>query len=354
MSVQLLKKPEKAINGHLSKWNAAHQPIEFQLQRQDSSVVMKYKYSSPGALVRIKLSSNVPSGVQVGQKIFYQSPNGSSYNWTILEISGNVIGTNGTISGTVYGGFVNFLDARRNYFIETQIYFVNSSNAFEYLGTARHRVDEKGIANVNIQRWIKTACVYENTFKYNAINKAIAGEGGKFSIRIQENYNNQKFILGPFLSLGYWTNSAQQVLSKYGSNMGEYVPTLDASRPEKAKFLTSFKRPTYFKGYPFSISFIYSDNLSNLQVIRKESQRTINDQEVVLNSDNVNPTQRFFVNRLMLKGDYPSSVKKVNLWLETGAILTASNIEYSSGYSNGDIFAPFDPVERIKPVSVLL
>ena len=105
----------------------------------------------------------------------------------------------------------------------------------------------------------------QNDFLYNKINSKQFGEGSKFNIQIRENYNG---ISGKYSSLStnsalFYSNSAKQIQEQYGYNMAEYVPTYDATRTVKAKFQSVFKRPTYFVGYPFSLNFLYSDNMLN-------------------------------------------------------------------------------------------
>lgn len=344
MSLSIVKKPERLINGHLSKWNAVHQPIKFKVQRQDQQVIQKYKFTTPGSTVRIKVNGTIPSIVAVGQRIYYSSST-QKYILTITQIVGNILITDGLISGTIYGGFVNYIDAYKNYFIETEILVRTTSNVYESIGTSRSKIDSQGIASINVNEWLRTKAVFEDQFLYNVINKAINGEGGKFSVRFKENYNGNALPFRPTEGIAYWSNSAKQVLEIFGTNMAVYVPTYDDTREERAKFLSVFDKPTYFVGYPFSLSFIYSDNLLNYQIIRKESTKNLNGSEIALTSDNLNTTQRFFVNRLMLKQGYTSAVKRLEIWLETGSSVGSSPIEVPGGYSDGTIFNPFKPTE---------
>jgi hypothetical protein len=101
--------------------------------------------------------------------------------------------------------------------------------------------------------------------------------------------------------------------------MGSYVPTYDNARTDKAKFQSVFKRPTYFVGYPFSLNFIYSDNMTNSQLTRKEQTKDINGNTISNTTDNMNMAFRFTANRLMLKQGYTSNVKTVDIWLDAGA-----------------------------------
>jgi hypothetical protein len=342
MSVTVTARPEKTINGHLTKWNSIHQPVNFNLQRKDATVITKSLNSS--GYIKLKMSAPIPSTVAVGQRVYFFSP-AQKYYLTITAISGLYITTDGVTAGYIYGGSLNYVDAYKNYFIETRILNVDDSGAYVNLGSQKNKIDLTGLATVNVQQWIKTAAIFENMFLYNQINKKQAGEGSKFSIQYREVFNGVVGIYTSIVGLNYWTNSAKQIQELLGSNMGEYTPTLDNSRTAKAKFQSVFNRPTYFVNYPFSLSFIYSDNLLNYQIIRREISRDINGVQTNTTSDNLLTTERFFSNRLMLKGGYASNVKTLDVWLETGSVDAGNPTEYTGGYSTGTIFNPFNPVE---------
>lgn len=344
MSVSVIEYPQKFVNGHLSKWQAAHQPITFKIQRQDQSVYLRMLHAD--GFVRLKMNGVCPSTVSIGQSIMY-SDGVTKRNWTITNIittssSGYWIHTTGTITGAVYGGFVNFTDAYKNYFVETRILAVNQSIQYAEIGTSKNKVDLNGIANVNIQEWVRSKCEFQNEFNYDSINYAVIGEGGKYSIQFREIYNGVSL---PYVNLGplnYWTNSAKQIQEIYGANMGEYVPTLDNSRTELAKFQSVFERPTFFVGWPFSLNFIWSDNMLNIAVTREEETFNVNGTTVAATSDALNPSHRFAANRLMLKDNYTSNVKTLDVWLNsTGVGIPYSPIDYNNNYSDGTIFQPF-------------
>lgn len=349
MSLTIVKAPTKSVNGHLSKWSAVHHGIEFEIQRKDATVTMKLLSGvGPSAAVKIKISGSIPSSVAVGQTIYYCGPI-QKYFCQITAISGNWITTNLTAPGSYSGGFVNFVDAYKNYYIDTKIFGVNDSGQYIEIGTSRNKPNPTGLIKVNVHKWLKTVAVYRNEFLYNAINKAIIGEGSKFSIRYRENFNGLSTSFSGYSAVSYWSNSAKQIQDIFGSNMGEFVPTLDDTRAKRAKFLSVFEKPTYFVGFPFSLSFIYSDNLLNLQVKRMESTKDLNGTQIALTNTNLNATQRFSVNRLMLKEDYISAVKTLEVWLETGDAIIVSPLD-NGVYSDGTIFNPFLPVDHVKPL----
>ena len=345
MSISVTKTPVIYVNGHPSKWLPVHQPITFEVTRMDSNVLQKYLVA--GTEIHFKMSWFPPNTLAIGQKITYVK-NGLSYVLTIKNI---VLNGYYIIVDNVYGvlgsslGFINFTDAYRGYFIETLVSVINSANQYVNIGSIKTKVNTIGKSTPSIQEILSTKTINKNDFLYNALNKKQLGEGGKFNIQVRESYNG---TYGPYSKLDpvncmFYTNSAKQIQEVYGYNMGEYVPTYDNSRTNKAKFQSVFKRPTYFVGYPFSLNFIYSDNMLNYNVMRKEETKGINGATIANTSDNLIISERLNANRLMIKQSYPSTVKTLDVWLESDGVATTDNPSYGNplgGYGI-DVFTIF-------------
>lgn len=340
MSITIKSKPSVKINAQMSNWYPAHQPITFEIQRTDATVITKY--NSANTEVHFRLNINIPTTVKAGQKVNYIQGIYSK-TLTIKAVSGNILkfAYDSTLLGGIVGSFI-FTDAYKGYYIETQVSFVNGSK-YEIIGSLKNKTDVFGIAKVSVQELLSTKCINQNNFNYNTINLHQFGEGSKFNIQIRECFNG---IIGTYSTLKdenvlYYTNSAKQIQEKYGYNMGEYVPTYDATRTEKAKFQSVFKRPTYFIGYPFSLNFIYSDNMINYQLVRKEQTKDINGNTIAITTDNLSPNSRYYANRLMLKQNYLSSVKTVDIWIETNGVTTQNPSIGGSSYVNNTFFKGF-------------
>ena len=112
-----------------------------------------------------------------------------------------------------------------------------------------------------------------------------------------------------------------------------------------AKFSSAFEVPTYFKGYPFSLTFIYSENIAGYPISRKEEQFDVNGDSIANTSDFLNISQNSFVNRLMIKQDYPTSVEQIEVWLD----LENTTVEY--GYVGTGYVSP-DYTKKVKAESV--
>jgi hypothetical protein len=331
MSIAVIETPNTDVNGHVSKWQAVHEPIEYTLERQDQQVQTKYK---PGlSTVRVQVIGSIPVEVAIGQRILWVSGTNSEI-FTITGFSGSIIITDGTTVGTVVGGHVVYLDGYNNYFVETKIMVV-TPNGYGSLGTMKNKTDLSGQAKINVASYLKTICIYQNNFDYDVLNKAVDYESGKYNLRFREIYNGiEQPLSNPFGAIQYFTNSSKQILEIYGSNMGDYVPTLDATRTDKAKFLSVFDKPTRFKNMPFSLSFIYSDNLLNEEISINQLGYNINGGITIDENEALNHLERQAVNRLMLIDVLTDSTKTIELYLET-----TGNTIITPPLEKGNVFA---------------
>jgi len=339
--ISIKKNPSILINGHKSNWFPAHQPITFEMQRIDASVISR---SYRNNQITFTLNVILPSSVKAGHK--FSLVQGTKQTLlTVVSASSNklVVAYNSSAYSGLFG-YILFTDSYISHFIETKVSFINGS-VYEAIGSIKNKTDLFGVAKVSVQELLSTKCINQNNFLYNAINKHQFGEGSKFNIQIREVING---VAGNYTALTdanvlYYTNSSNQIQEKYGYNMGSYVPTYDNSRTDKAKFQSVFKRPTYFVGYPFSLNFIYSDNMLNYQVTRKEQTKDINGNIIATTTDNLNMSSRLYANRLMLKQGYTSNIKTLDIWLESNVAVVVPNT-YDRDY--GDVWSrPYRPVE---------
>jgi len=326
--INISKYPSKVVNGQsseVSKWNAVHHAIQFEMQRKDKTLQSVAFYSS--SIVTLQINGTVEgsvgdtvyfsSGVHVGtgtiQAIIY-----SGLPYSIIRV--NYVATS---TSTGIGGFINFVSARPNYYVETKIYGVDETPAYFEIGTSINRPNETGLLKVDAAAFLKTIVSYQDTFKYNQLNKSDASQGGQFNIQYRESWTGTTGSWSGISSVNlyYYVNAAKQIQQVYGSNMGEYVPFDTAFTTEpKAKFLSDFNKPTYFPGYPFSLSFIYSDAVAGSQLVKFEQQKDINDGTVSTNSFDLDPSYLQQVNRLMLEEDYDCATKEVDVWLQTDGV----------------------------------
>lgn len=350
MALIALEIPEAQVFADISKWTSVHLPIVFNLQRQDSKVLMRY---FPGGLqTRIKINGIIPSDVAAGQTLTYFAPNGDTYDFNIVSIYGNTIVTDSTISGTVYGGFVIY-NGRTGYYVKTTVYAIDVNQTYVELGTLNNKMKPDASVTIQIQSYIRSRAVFQNNFEYDVINKAVEGDGGKYGVKIQEVYNGVEQSPSSISPIRYWVNGSKQIGEEFGINFAGHCPTIDGTRVgEEAKFLTVFEKPTYFVGFPFSLSFIYSDNLSNYRITREEERFDRNGNSLSTLSTGLDQGQRFAVNRLMIKQNYDSNVKEIDVWLASGSEVTSSNVDNGLYYEPG-IYEPVPAGESpVRPVKL--
>jgi hypothetical protein len=126
----------------------------------------------------------------------------------------------------------------------------------------------------------------------------------------------------------YAVNAAKQIGEEYGQNMAAYVP-YGIGGLITAKFLTKFEEPVLFSGYPFALSFIYSENIVGHELKLLEDFLDINGDELSDNETQLDSSQGYKVNHLQI--DTPDyEVKYIDIRLSTGDVLP--DMYVSEGY----------------------
>lgn len=340
--------PKLAIqSGYESRWNCVHHPIKYKGTRKDLRINTFFYsgvFSGSEFLTLINIVGSIPSDVSIGDEIFFSNTNGTiTGNTTVLSKTATQLVCTKVNSVNFTGGYVNIL-SRKNYAVEVKVYGVNNSNAYVLAGSGIYKTDAKGNFELNVQGFLKNLISFEDNFKYDVINKRFAELGSRFNISYREIWKGYEGTFSPLSSSSvfYWTNSTKQIQQKHNFNAGELVLFKENVI---GRFSSAFDIPTYFKGYPFSLTFIYSENIAGYPIARKEEQFDVNEDTVANTSDLLNISQNSFVNRLTIKKDYPTSVKQIDVWLE----LENTTVEY--GYVGTGYVSP-DYTKKVKAESV--
>lgn len=320
--ITVVSQPQRNINDDPaipSRWSAVHQPIQFAMRRTDIDVAIIT--SGTGGNVRINVNDPI-TGASVGTNLFINS---GSYFGT-YEITNNHstiprwIEIDLPYTSFAVGGYINLL-SRENYYVETEIYGVDTSGTFTYykLGTSINKPDDEGNVIVDVASWLKSLVAYNETFSFDVLNKKDETLGGMYNIKYREVYNGvaQAFSAMSSTLVNYYVNSAKQIQQRYGQNMADYVPALIQLNQ---KFMSDFEKPTYFAGYPFALTFIYSDLITGYEVFKLESTKDLNGTEIANNYYELDNAQSQRVNRLMLEEGYSPNVNEVDVWLEFGEV----------------------------------
>ena len=344
MSLAIIKRPIELVNGQQSKWSPVHQPITFEVQRYDAKILNAKMIGTNKMRLTIDWDLYYIRA-KAGQRIrlFNANPVTFTIDAIISNNTFDVIYNPSSGQWPSYNANINFLDVI--FYAEMKVLYINNSNRYREIGSIKAKTDINGIARFNVQDLLATKTINQNNFAYNKVNDGQWGEGTRFSVQFRNFYTIYNLIVNNYTPLVnsnvlYYTNSANQIQNTYGYNMADYVPTYDATRPDKAKFQSVFKRPTYFPGYPFSLNFIYSDNMKNFQVYKTEETKDINGNIIATASTNLDIAHRELANRLMLDGSYTSNVRYVDVWLENDGVAIIKDDYFEGEYLDGTIVAP--------------
>jgi hypothetical protein len=327
MSLNVVSFPQRDVlesPQFVSKWQAINHAIIFGMERQDYTVQLFYNYTTKVMVAVITFGTMIDSPIP-GDEIYIESPSNSGTFTLATYLAPNIfIMEPQAIAAPPFGssGFINLL-SRKNYFIRTNVWGVNENNQYELIGQSRNKPDNTGRVTVDVSSFLKNLVDYQDFFQYDKLNERDDTLGSPYNITYSENW---QLYEGSFSNLSatllrWGVNSAKQIQEIYGANMGEYVPFwINLLTPVPyAKFLSDFKEPTYFPGFPFSLSFIYSEYLVGIETFRNQETFDINGNLVQA----IAPIKLFNseaqeVNRLMIDEDnFPSTINFSEVWLET-------------------------------------
>lgn len=331
MGFNLLTFPQLEIEStFVSRWNCVHHPIKYTGQRQDAKILNFVN----GGTATICVVDAVPADVEVGSIIQYLSSDQQITGETeVLNIIGNNL-----ILGPLGVGFSSgtlLVSSRVGYFLTVRIYGVDEAYAWTLVGEAEFKPDTLGRLEISINAFLKKLVRFADGYDYAAINKRFNDQGSRFTITYREEWQGYTGDFTEFNAKAnyFWTNGTKQLREPHNFNAGELVtfPT-----GPKAKFASDFDRPTMFRGFPFSLTFIYSDNLGGYAVNRVVETFDVNGSNIAGPTPMVlDATQGGGVNRLFVDSNQATSVDFVEVWLEQDGIGTEV-IGWDTGtYSDG-------------------
>lgn len=297
-------------SGEVSKWLAAHSPVIVTAQRKDFAVAGTLE-SAGGGYVAI-LTSLDSSEITVGSYVYINS-------WAVVgvyEVLSRASTTNFVIdlaySADTTGGYVNAISDRPNYRIYTSVQ-VYDPTASEYVDfdASISRPFTNGVAKIDVTRFCKNAVNMTDAFSHSQVNEKDTNLSAKIKLTFTEIWDDsdKSGVEGDELFLA---NAAMQIGHRFSSNMADFVP--EPTGADKAKFLSASTKLRYYEGYPFDISFIYSELLTDESLKIYEDRYTANS---VVSSfdDDLADTEEGYVNRVMLEGSYAETVEVVRFYI---------------------------------------
>jgi hypothetical protein len=296
MSLTVTQRPSTTISGNTSKWNAAKNPIVYKMTRKDFNITA---VANSGGALQITVNTNLTTlttaqggPVIVGSKIYVQTDELFFYKkvHTVVSVTNAansvvVFEAGSWVGSGASTGFINLLQ-RTNYRVSIGVYAAelydipgNSVRNNVFLSSLPYSPDPSGSLIIDVATPLLNILLADNLADYvtgfvthddRTISLTNLGTGYvKFYIRYTEVWTNSaesetNDTANQFFAL----YGARQIGELYGGNLAEYVNYENAT--PLAQFLTKFTRPSIWRGYPFSISTITSDNVSTNSNFRVE------------------------------------------------------------------------------------
>jgi len=242
--------------------------------------------------------------------------------------------------------------SRTNYRIEIEI------TSQSGIVTGSWSPNKTGFVRADISAYLQSLVNARDNFKYDVINWRDIDRAASFTVRYRGVWDEDSTVWFDAPQPYYVTWSAMQLGDKYGGNMAQYVPFLNEPNPDyKAKWLTLFKEPTFNVGYPFDLSFIFSEYIIGSEVKMRTTSLDINrnpiaggvvygyllnnDAGYILNTDtsrliiqegalppvaNDGILDQLGINRLMMAGTPANNVEYYQVQLYTGDDITPNFI----------------------------
>lgn len=334
--IYITKRPEKDIyGGETSRWTSLFNPYIFEATRKDYSVTstaIRPAYHATLPTVETNaVPAELPSQVSAGQSIYLSSGIYTGV-FTVHSVTGKYITLQTPYIGVGGSGYVNLVDLLLNF----KIYF----NIYTETGTLIESLFPKpntaGVVMLDVSGAIQKLVDNADTMNFVNINEVSVGLSGQFYLGYGFSYKVGGVTITTTEQKDaeryFWTSSAQQITGKffsYGQNLAKYVPfNVNGSA---AKFLTAFDEPTLFVGFPFSLSFIYSEDFEDTYISRHQQNKDVNGTATSAESDDTLGTSGMKKLNYLQLADTDANTTQLDVWLETGGAIPDGGGYYESG-----------------------
>lgn len=318
-----------SVSGRESVWMPAHNPLIPELRRVDDTI----STSNNGGFTQIQTFGT--SGiVSVGSKVFINTVYGGGSIEAVYTVTSIVDPNNFVIdfawNGTAENGYLNYNSDRPNYYFLIRLIKYDEDDNPVAVETQKEYPFSNGIAYPDISAMVKKTVDTDDEYDYVAVNEADRNTSSRLVVDYSEFFSGSPQLFDPALAINiFGVNAAMQVNSMHGANMAEFVT--EPSGQDLAKFLTTFNKPTAWAGLPFDMQFIFSDLLEqeinasppDILFIRTRELFIPNDGSVSANTEPLDLSQYFYVNRVRLKAaTAPDSHSEVARTIEYSLRLT--------------------------------
>jgi hypothetical protein len=248
----------------INKWVAAHNPVILEFQRLDFQFISTTSQDS-GNQTRLNLPVSNPNFIyRVGDVIPVFNASFEFVNFhTITDI--NLTTGSPTIDAT-FGLFTSGSfnsHRRRNYYIEIRANGILPSTGEEVIRSIKVTTDRKGVVRADISGILRSYMALDLTLDYDT------NPAGSINVKDVKGYISTEYqyremfqgSAGNFIAIDSpvkSVNGAFQIQHEFNGYYNNYVVT---PLGNKAKPLTRFARPMYWTGRPWTIDYLFDQEM---------------------------------------------------------------------------------------------
>ena len=270
--IEIVSEPKIThTSGDASRWLMSQNPLIFKFQRKDLTIL---SITDLGTSQRLTFLSS-PHWISVGDSVYYGNSiqnNDGEYLVTVVNAALNYIeiATSLTLGPL---GFVNDTTNLQNYHVALNIYkWIGVGSIGDTIANAKYYDDPTGLITADLREYLEPLLDISFPSFFGVATKHEKRDHD-FSFTFAAGFVQNVFPpVSPVLFLydtRNWVYKASaQLGDQFGQNMRRYMtyPALATLTAEGLMHFNSmFDEPYYFDGYPFALSFIYSEKeITNL------------------------------------------------------------------------------------------
>ena len=252
-----------------SNWVAAYNYIRFKYQRQDAYYVAVTDSSGFARFDMSHIAATPGISPMVGDVIY---ASGDAYGTACVVTAIDSITVSGSpsigiVTDLPYNGsatgFINAVSERANWRMEANLK-VETPSGFKTIANTTYRALPNGTIWVEVQEFLKSYISNEYAYFDTGFNVEDAPSSIAFMLEHRQVFNGYETEDFTAEDTYYAVNAAMQAGMQYAPNLLNHV-VFDAQNA--AKFLCGFIEPTMWKGYPFSLSFISSEEGAGFSLV---------------------------------------------------------------------------------------
>lgn len=247
--------------GNISRWNAAFNPVVFTYQRRDFTVTGLQLHTLNGN-TRVAINTEDTAAIVAGDIVYIETATCTGVFKVTEKYSASVLVIDTPFTGNSTG-FININRLRPYYKMLTRITFYDNITGRESSIIATNRPNNKGVTRTDIANFLQSLLRARDESDYTQTNYRDDNLSASYKITYAEEWDGHTALFNTITHPYYVVYAAKQLGERHGGNLAAYVPFADApTGTDKAKWITDFTEPAYSNGYPFDISFIYSEDLA--------------------------------------------------------------------------------------------